>query len=248
MKLDNISGIPHFKVAYSFEGEKMGQKRFTASELKEFDGSQGRPTYVSLKGKVYDVSSSPYWKAGKHLGAHGAGLDLTMHIANAPHNEDTLKGFKVVGELIQEGYARQKLIRRVQNLHLHPMLVHFSLAYSITVPLLASLYTWTRQASFETASFYVLLLGLLAAPVAASSGIFSWKVTYEGRTNKVFSRKILLTILLMLVTAVSLAWRIFYPNVLVEGSSLSYAYLALNMGLLPISLLLGHYGGKIVYP
>lgn len=226
----------------------MSQKRFTISELKKFDGSEGRPAYVGFKGKVYDVSNSPYWKNGKHLGAHTAGHDLTMHIPNAPHNEDVLGGSEVVGELFQQGYVRQKLVRQMQDLHLHPMLVHFSLAYSITVPLLSFLFAWTREPSFEIASYYLLLLGLMAAPVAAGSGIFSWKVIYEGRTNKVFSRKILLTIILMLLTIVCLGWRILDPNILVGGSSLGYVYLALTVGLVPISLFLGHYGGKIVYP
>ncbi len=225
----------------------MAQKRFTVSELKAFDGLEGRPTYIGFKGKVYDVSSSPYWRSGRHLGAHTAGLDLTMSIANAPHDEERLKQFPIVGEIIQEGYARQKLVKSIEDLHLHPMLVHFSLAYSITVPMLSFLYTWTRITSFETASYYILVLGLLAAPVAAGTGIFSWRVTYESRTNKVFSRKIFLTTILTLVIAASLVWRILNPSILIEDSILSYAYLTLNLGLVPISLLLGHYGGKIVY-
>ncbi len=226
----------------------MGLKRFTVSELREFDGAEGRPAYVGLKGKVYDVSSSPFWKTGKHLGAHAAGVDLTLSIGNAPHGEDVLSEFPVVGELVEGEYGRQELVRSIQKLHLHPMLVHFSLAYSITVPLLSFLYLWTRVLSFETASFYMLLLGLLAAPVAAGTGIFSWKVTYEGRMNKVFSRKVFLSILLTLVIAGSLGWRVLNPGVLLGSFGLGYVYLALNVALVPISLLLGHYGGKIVYP
>jgi len=128
------------------------------------------------------------------------------------------------------------------------MLVHFPMAYSLVVPLLSFLAIWLRDTSFEAASYYMLLLGFLAAPAGGVSGIFSWRVTYEGRMTKVFSRKILLTILLTLVITASFAWRIFNPNVLTENSSLSYVYLSLTASFVPITLLLGHYGGKIVYP
>jgi len=226
----------------------MGQRRFTISELKEFDGKEGRPAYVALKGKVYDVSDSHLWETGNHLGAHVAGLDLTMSIANAPHAEEVLMKFKVVGELIQERYGRQKLVRRLQKMHLHPMLVHFPMAYSLVVPLLSFLAIWLRDSSFDMASFYMLLLGFLAAPAGGVSGIFSWRVTYEGRMTKVFSRKILLTTLLTAVITECFVWRIFNPDILIENSSLSYVYLALTASFVPITLLLGHYGGKIVYP
>lgn len=226
----------------------MGQRRFTISELKEFDGKEGRPAYVALKGKVYDVSDSSLWETGNHLEAHAAGLDLTLSIANAPHGEEVLTKFPVVGELIQEGYDRQKLVRRLQKMHLHPMLVHFPMAYSLVVPLLSFLSIWLRDSSFEAASFYMLLLGFLAAPAGGISGIFSWRVTYEGRMTRVFSRKILLTVLLTLAITASFVWRILNPNILTENSSLSYAYLALTASFVPITLLLGHYGGKIVYP
>lgn len=228
--------------------ENREQRRFTVFELKEFDGRDGRPAYVALKGKVYDVSNSPLWNEGKHPGAHVAGLDLTMSIMNAPHGEEALMKFKVVGELIQEQYGRQKLVRRLQRLHLHPILVHFSIAYSVLVPLLCFLYVFTHEASFEMASYYVLLLGFLAAPLAGASGIFSWRVTYEGRPTRIFVRKILFTVVLMLVVTVCFGWRTLYPNILTQTTSLSYIYLVLTASLVPMSMILGLYGGKIVYP
>jgi predicted heme/steroid binding protein/uncharacterized membrane protein len=227
--------------------EEMTQRRFTISELKEFDGKEGRPSYIAFEGKVYDVSNNPFWKAGKHLGAHSAGFDLTINMMNAPHSEEVLAKFKVVGELIQEGYGKQKLVRRLQKLHLHSIFVHFSIAYSVIVPLLSFLYIWTSETFFETAFYYMLLLGLLASVVAGVTGIFSWKVTYEGRMTKMFSRKILLTIMLILVLAVSFGWLIFDPNILTEPSSSSYVYLALTVILLPLCLILGNIGGKIIF-
>jgi len=49
----------------------MAEKTFTTTELAEFDGRNGHPAYVAVKGVVYDVSNVPQWKGGKHHGLEG---------------------------------------------------------------------------------------------------------------------------------------------------------------------------------
>jgi len=74
-------------------------KKFTISELAQFNGKNGKPAYVGYKGKVYDVTESYQWGDGEHLG-HMAGKDLTDQMEIAPHGEDVLlERMKVVGEL-----------------------------------------------------------------------------------------------------------------------------------------------------
>ncbi len=223
------------------------QRRFTTSELREFDGKEGRPTYIAFKGKVYDVSGSHLWTEGTHRGRHSAGDDLTQSITNAPHGEEELMRFQVVGELSQEESFRQKLTEKLERLHLHPILVHFSIAYSILVPLLSVLYVFTGEVSFETASYYVLVLGFLSAPLAGLSGHFSWKVTYEGRMTRIFTRKIMFTVVLIIIVTICFGWRTLFPDVLLAETTLSYIYLALVISLVPIAIILGYYGGEIVY-
>ncbi|MBI2858505.1 MAG: cytochrome B5 [Chloroflexi bacterium] len=72
---------------------------FSATELAKFDGKGGNPTYVALKGIVYDVSLSSLWDSGEHLDGHLAGRDLTNELLDAPHGEEAFAGFPVVGEL-----------------------------------------------------------------------------------------------------------------------------------------------------
>jgi predicted heme/steroid binding protein len=74
-------------------------KVFTAKDLAQYNGKNGRPTYVSYKGKVYDVSASFLWKDGKHQVLHSAAADLTEALKEAPHSEDLLRKFPVVGSL-----------------------------------------------------------------------------------------------------------------------------------------------------
>ncbi len=75
---------------------------FTLNELNYYNGKNGRRAYVAYKGDVYDVTGSFHWKNGSHWVIHEAGLDLTEEMNNAPHFEDLLLKFKVVGKLVQE--------------------------------------------------------------------------------------------------------------------------------------------------
>lgn len=75
------------------------EKEFTVSELRKYDGKEGRPAYLAWNGNVYDITSSDQWTDGEHYGMHAAGNDLTDAVAGAPHGEEVLERFKVVGVL-----------------------------------------------------------------------------------------------------------------------------------------------------
>lgn len=74
-------------------------KEITLEELKEFDGTDGKPAYVAYKGMVYDVTESAMWGDGDHEGMHSAGVDLTVEHEDAPHDEHILD-FPEVGRLV----------------------------------------------------------------------------------------------------------------------------------------------------
>ncbi len=75
-------------------------KPFTLEELKTFDGAEGRPIYIAYNGKIYDLSSSPLFQGDKRMRCHIAGKDLTRDIEIAPHGEDLVFKFPVVGRLV----------------------------------------------------------------------------------------------------------------------------------------------------
>ena len=231
-------------IRYAIARRMGGERRFTIQELKEYDGKEGKPAYVVFKGKVYDISNSPLWKNGIHAVKHFAGADLTESMLSAPHGEEILIKFHIVGELGKEKSFGQKLLLKLEEHHLHPILVHFSIAYSIAVSLLSLLYVFTGKIPFEIASYYMLVLGFLATPFAGLSGLFSWKVTYEGKMTKVFLRKIIFTVVLIVVITACFVWRTLNPDILV---TINYIYLTLLLSLVPIVTILGYDGGKIVY-
>lgn len=57
------------------------------------DGREGRPAWVVVRGRAYDVSESPAWKEGSHFRRHQAGNDLTDALAGAPHGAEKLEPF-----------------------------------------------------------------------------------------------------------------------------------------------------------
>lgn len=82
----------------------------TGEELARCDGREGRRACVSVNGKVYDVSASPYWQNGDHEGSHRAGSELTAELAMAPHVRSVIERFPVVGELVEEHHAPARKI------------------------------------------------------------------------------------------------------------------------------------------
>jgi predicted heme/steroid binding protein len=75
---------------------------FTLKELEEFDGREGRPAYVGLDGKVYDLTSSSLWMDGVHDPCPDgfAGQDLTELMDEAPPDHRLeMESFPVVGTL-----------------------------------------------------------------------------------------------------------------------------------------------------
>ncbi len=77
----------------------IGMKEFTEEELARYNGKNGLPAYAAFNGKVYDLSGSFLWKDGNHQVLHNAGVDLSAAIGQAPHGEDVLERFPVVGVL-----------------------------------------------------------------------------------------------------------------------------------------------------
>lgn len=62
----------------------------------------GMPSYTAYNGYVYDVSQSYHWRNGKHWVMHDAGEELTPEMADAPHFDDVLKKFEIIGKYVKD--------------------------------------------------------------------------------------------------------------------------------------------------
>lgn len=72
-------------------------KVFSKEELAKYDGQEGRPAYIAYLGKVYDFSNIHEVEEGNHFG-HPFGVDLSDEIDDAPHDDNLVFLFPVVGE------------------------------------------------------------------------------------------------------------------------------------------------------
>ncbi|HEX2988515.1 MAG TPA: cytochrome b5 domain-containing protein [Chloroflexota bacterium] len=78
---------------------------FTLEDLARYHGRDGAPAYIAYRGVVYDLSGSYQWRNGKHQVTHLAGRDLTGGLKDAPHGEDLLDRFPILGKVAEVASA-----------------------------------------------------------------------------------------------------------------------------------------------
>ena len=72
---------------------------YSLEELALRNGQDMPSIWVGYKGKIYDVTSSELFKDGYHY-FHATGIDLTNDMPDAPHLDDVMNNFKIVGILL----------------------------------------------------------------------------------------------------------------------------------------------------
>ena len=112
--------------------------KMTGRELRAFDGQEGRPAYLAYQGTVYDVTHSPLWSEGTHMGRHQAGVDLTEFLSQAPHDEDKILAMPVVAELV----AEDREGRRPARERLFYFLAYMNLICVFLITLIIAIWRW----------------------------------------------------------------------------------------------------------
>jgi len=223
------------------------------SEVKSFDGKDGRQAYIIYDDNIYDVTPSKMWKNGHHMNSHSAGNDLTDTIEVAPHGPEMLERFSKVGNLEKdaEEFARDRkdrLRRLYQIFHLHPVLLHFPIGILNFAAFMQLLFLITRDPSFESAACYSLLVGVLSAFPATATGIFSWWVNYDLVFSSIFKKKLMFSIVLLTMGTAAMVIRLLVPMVSVDGSGLTYLYNIMLFCCIPTMAFVAFNGGKITWP
>ena len=232
-------------------------KEFSPEELAEYNGQNGKPTYVVHSGKVYDVSESKLWKGGMHMRRHNAGTDLTTDIQAAPHGADLLDRYPQVGTLKKEETPEVKLPKFAAFIleknpffrrHPHPMTVHFPIVFFLSSPFFNILYLLTGVSSFETTALHCLIGGILFGTVAIVTGYFTWWYNYMAKMMKPIAIKIPLSVALMVISTVVLVWRLVNPTVMTAPQGANPVYLFLVLSLAPIVSIMGWFGATMTFP
>lgn len=237
-------------------------RRFTPEELKQFDGKEGRPAYVAYHGKVYDVTASKLWRNGVHVRAHSAGEDLSAAMPAAPHEDDVMESFSVVGVLATlEDELGPPLhpwwVRISLDNHLHPIAVHFPTALGAICAVFGLLSLPFFRSSpglyegFQHAAFWCLLVCLVGAVPAILTGWLSWYHNYSAVWTPIYRVKWGGSIVLVVLSAAAVALKFAALDgtaVVEPAGGAFWAYTGLQVLIAATVTVLGHYGGKITFP
>ncbi|MCL2877508.1 MAG: hypothetical protein FWF13_01870 [Acidobacteria bacterium] len=221
-------------------------------ELEKNDGRGGNPAFVAVNGEVYDISASPLWKDGEHMGEHYAGCDMTEAMERAPHGIEKLERYQKVGELEPVAETGRETAPAIPwwasitiFMRAHPMFVHFPQALFVLAPVFLTLFYTVKFPDFERTAFFLMIAGFLTAIPATISGFIHWRYKFSGKSRLVFKLKIVLSLLLILLAAVTV-------GVHIGKGKLSFEEVSIGMLLLYwvhlfIAAALGKAGGNIVF-
>jgi uncharacterized membrane protein len=128
------------------------------------------------------------------------------------------------------------------------MFVHFPQALFPVAFGAFCLYFATGAREFEAGAFVCALFGLLAAPLTAATGLLDWWTHYKAYMTSVFRIKIAGSFVLIALGIPAVLLRGFHPDLAVLPlGALGWAYFGLLAACTATCVVLGHYGGKLVF-
>ena len=220
-------------------------------ELEKNDGRGENPAFVAVNDVVYDVSASPGWNYGEHMGEHYAGCDLTEALKRAPHGIEVFERYPKVGEL-EEAPSEPENASSIPwwasiiiSMRSHPMSVHFPQSLFVLAPIFLTIFYLVKFSDFERTAFFMMVTGLLTAIPATVSGFIHWRYKFIGNSRLVFKIKIILSPLLILLAAVTVGVHIGKGRI--PADELNMGILILYWVHLFIVVALGKAGGNIVF-
>ncbi len=146
------------------------------------------------------------------------------------------------------GHSLRGLIKEMSEAFvLHAVVSHYPNGALPAALLFLGLFALSGEPSLEQAVFYMVALCTAVIPVALVSGIYDWRTRFGGRRAAVFYRKIVLGGLLQMLGLLATGMRLLHPQLMHEAGWMRWGYLGTLVGMLACTVMLGHYGGKLVF-
>lgn len=131
---------------------------------------------------------------------------------------------------------------------IHPMFVPFASALFPVAFAAFSVYFATGIREFEAGAFVCAIFGLLAVPATAATGLLDWWTHYKAYMTSVFRIKIVGALILMLLAASTVLLRAYNPDLAVLPlAGFGWVYFGLLAACTVTCVVLGYYGGKLVF-
>ncbi|MDA8120940.1 MAG: hypothetical protein M0Z38_00045 [Deltaproteobacteria bacterium] len=135
-----------------------------------------------------------------------------------------------------------------EGIYFHPIFVHFPQALFPVAFAAFLLYGATGVRDFEVGAFLMAAAGAAAAPVTTLTGLLDWKIRYKGYMTSVFRIKIVGAFVLIALSIPAVLLRLLSADVAaLPLSGLGFAYAGLLAACAGTCVVLGHYGGKLVF-
>jgi uncharacterized membrane protein len=140
----------------------------------------------------------------------------------------------------------QRLITALTETHpIHPMLVHFPIAFTAAGVLFVFLALWKKQMLYEKIAYANLVLAAISTIPAGASGMYDNNLNYLGEAPNA-QVKIILGVALFVLTTAAALWRRKNDDLIARpGARILYVLAYLFTFL--IALVLAFLGGVIVY-
>ncbi len=233
-------------------------KTFTPEDLAIANGENDKPTYVSVKGKVYDLSESKKWIKGRHMKRHQAGCDLTSDLSAAPHGPDVLDRFPLIGEVAPAENAAYSGIRaKIEGLldkypffrrHPHPALVHFPVALFLVAAIFEVIAIYFGSERTEWAAMCCALAAAVSMPPVIVTGYFAWWINYDCGKSKIIFYKRILGWLTLIVAIIAMVIRYGVQDPLNLNEPFVLLYMGCLIALAVLASIVGFLGGKLSFP
>ena len=131
---------------------------------------------------------------------------------------------------------------------IHPIFVAFPAALFPSAFGAFCLYCATGTSEFEAGAFVCAMFGLVAAPLTMATGFLDWWTHYKAYMTSVFRIKIVGAIILLALAAPAVLLRAYNPGLAVLPlGGLGWVYLVLLAACTATVVVLGYYGGKLVF-
>ncbi len=131
--------------------------------------------------------------------------------------------------------------------HIHPILAHIPNGVLPVSTLFVLVSVMLNFHNLALASFYNMIVVLLAMPLVLFSGYNEWQRKYNGNRTVYFTLKIICGAIVLLCAVIAVIWGALDPTVTLPYSENRWFFMALHLVMLSAAGLAGFIGGKLVF-
>ena len=133
-----------------------------------------------------------------------------------------------------------------QIIHLHHIATHFTNGLFPVSSVLLTMFLINNDPTFESASFYCLVFGTCAIPIAYATGFYDWRTRFQGRRTQIFDHKSVLGVIFFVVAIGEIVLRTMDIQIMFGQTGIKWIFVGINYLLTGCAGYLGYLGGKFI--